>query len=217
MTISEALVDLGKRLEDPNESFFTKTHKIHALNLGQKILCNLLNPEHLNQLETNISNISNSIQEDNRGRHYISYDSVGLTPVNNGIKSITGTIKGYTYLYKIKTSMDIASIEDNSYFNSLHDIKAGGTAVIISRKIYFFPEPETLKITYIRDPEELTTLNDLTAPINLNPGIDLVALDLAEALLWVRDKKYDRAETVQSKAYMQIGVLNKSKGIEDAS
>ena len=219
MTISEALVDLGKRLEDPHESFFTKTHKIHAINLGQKILCNILHAEHLNQLESTISNTGSAFEEDNRGRTYVSYDSIGLTPVNNGIKSIIGTIKGQEYIYKIRSSFDVSTIEDNEYLNPTKAVskKIGGYAILFSRKIYLFPKPESIRITYLQDPEELTSLNDLNAELSLNPGVDLVSLDLAESLLWVRDRKYDRAKTASEKAYVQIGSINKRKGVENAS
>ena len=215
MTIRDALKELGKRLEDTKGDFFSNTHKIHALNLGQKTLCNLLVPTHLKELEKKVTKSGSSLVTDAHGRTYISYDVLSMNTINNGITNIKGKISGNIINFKIVVSSDILDAEDNDYIGKGDN--RNGIALLFRRRIYLFCTGNLSSVTvrFIQDPEIITTLTSLDVELKINPALQLLAIDLAESMLWNRDRKYDRAQNAQTNAMKHIGIINEKDSLGD--
>ena len=196
MTGNEMLANLGLRVEDPAESVFTSTAKLDSLNLAQKTVVNMVDNAYLSELES----IQSSKDPSTGTAGEITYANASVVPIRNGIVGIYDSDNN-----KWCTMLEISDLKklENSYL-------AGSTtnpiAYVFKETIYVRPTTiDSIDIWFLVAPTALVA--DETE-CELNPALQELVLDFAEAQLWRMDAKSDRATSAYNSALNVIKTLN---------
>tara|TARA_R100000808_G_scaffold2231_1_gene9249 strand:+ start:203 stop:832 length:630 start_codon:yes stop_codon:yes gene_type:complete len=193
MTGNEMLANLGLRLEDPAGSVFTNDAKLDALNLGQKSVVNMVDNNYLAELQ----NVVTGKEVSTGVCTYATAFDTDL-PIRNGIVGIRNT--GSTWCTMLEVG-DAKRLE-NSY---LSGSTTNPTAYVFNETIYVDNGDTAIDVWYLQKPTDIAVGEDECA---LNPALQELVLDFAEAQLWRMDAKPDRAAAAYSNALNVIKVLN---------
>ena len=194
MTGNEMLANLGLRLEDPAGSVFTNDAKLDSLNLGQKSVVNMVDNNYLAELQ----NVVTGKEVASGVCTYATAFSTDL-PIRNGIVGIKNT-GGGTWCTMLEVG-DAKRLE-NSY---LSGSATNPTAYVFNETIYVDNGNTGIDIWYLQKPTDLAAD---AVECALNPALQELVLDFAEAQLWRMDAKPDRAAAAYSNALNVIKVLN---------
>ena len=199
MTGQEMLDNLGLRLEDPAQSVFTQDAKLDALNLSQKTVCSMIDNGYLTELENSIAGTTGADGK-------ITFASVSIDPIRGDIVGVYSTTNS-KWCTMIETK-DLKRLE-NSY---LSGSAANPIAYVFNETIYIQPVAATIiDIWYLQEPTDLAASG---VECMLNPALQEMVLDFAEAQLWRMDAKGDRAQLAYSNALATIKVLNDRYQVE---
>tara|TARA_Y100001963_G_scaffold79462_1_gene110306 strand:+ start:2281 stop:2916 length:636 start_codon:yes stop_codon:yes gene_type:complete len=201
MTGNEMLANLGLRLEDPAGSVFTNDAKLDALNLGQKSVVNMVDNNYLAELQ----NVAENKTVASGVCTYATAFSADL-PIRNGIVGIKNTGVDGTWCTMLEVG-DAKRLE-NSY---LAGSATNPTAYVFNEKIYVDNGNTAIDVWYLQSPADLAA--DAVECV-LNPSLQELVLDFAEAQLWRMDAKPDRAAAAYSNALNVIKVLNERYQVE---
>ena len=201
MTGNEMLANLGLRLDDPAGSVFTNEAKLDALNLGQKSVVNMVDNNYLAELQ----NVAENKEVSAGVCAYSDAFSTDL-PIRNGIVGIKNTGVDGTWCTMLEVG-DAKRLE-NSY---LAGSATNPTAYVFNEKIYVDNGDTAIDVWYLQSPTDLAA--DAVECV-LNPSLQELVLDFAEAQLWRMDAKPDRAAAAYSNALNVIKVLNERYQVE---
>jgi hypothetical protein len=197
MTGNEMLSNLGLRLEDPAASVFTSAAKLDSLNLAQKTVCSMIDNAYLVELQT----IANNKTVSTGACTFDTAFGSGVNPIRNGITGI------YDETNDLWCTMiepgDVKRLE-NSY---LSGTTSNAVAYIFADTIYIKPTSgvSAIDVWYIKLPTDLAASG---TECELNPALQEMVLDFAEAQLWRMDAKADRAQSAYNNALNLVKVLN---------
>lgn len=208
MTGDELNANLGLRLEDPAESVFTKQAKVDAINLAQKTVVNMLDNGYLTELEA-IDTETTSADGTK------TFQSAGIDPVRAGITGLYSTTAG-KWCTMIE-SKDVKRLE-NTY---LAGSASNPVAYVFNETIYIKPAQATnIDIWYLASPTDFvysqsdSSSGGMQSQCVLNPALQELVIDFAEAQLWRMDAKPDRAQSAYTNALNLVKVLNERYQIE---
>lgn len=203
MTGTELSANLGLRLEDPAESVFTEAAKVDAINMGQKAVVNMVDNNYLAELQ-------NVAENKTVASGFCAYATAFDTdlPIRNGIVGIKNTGADGTWCTMLEVG-DAKRLE-NSY---LAGSATNPTAYVFNEKLYVDNGNTAIDIWYLQSPTDYVA-GAITAECQLNPALQELVLDFAEAQLWRMDAKPDRANSAYSNALNVIKVLNERYQIE---
>ena len=193
------LSTLGLRLEDPQESSFTQTAKLDALNIAQRSVVNLVHNSYLVELQAIVANkamVAYSVTY-----AVLTADGSGGQPIRNGIVAVK--LNGGKWATMIEPG-DQKRLE-NTYL-------AGSTtnpvAYVFGEKVYVdgaATGTTAIDIWYLRQPVAIAASG---TECELNIALHEIVVDLAESQLWKMDAKVDRAGAAFGNAKAQIDALN---------
>lgn len=199
MTGNEMLSTLGLRLEDPEESSFTQSAKLDALNIAQKSVVNLVHNGYLGELQT----IANNKTAGQGARYSTCTFSTAFgtaLPIRNGITAIFDETND-----KWCTMIEPGDVKrtENSY---LAGSATNPIAFVFDETIYIQPPScQLIDVWYLKAP---TAIAASTAECVLNVALHETIVDMAESQLWKMDAKIDRATAAYGSAVSQIEALN---------
>ena len=202
MTGTELSANLGLRLEDPAESVFTEAAKVDAINMGQKAVVNMVDNNYLAELQNVVTGVTVASNECEYATAFVAD-----LPIRNGIVGIKNT-GGGTWCTMLEVG-DAKRLE-NSY---LSGSATNPTAYVFNEKIYVDNGNTAIDIWYLQSPTDYVA-GAITAECQLNPALQELVLDFAEAQLWRMDAKPDRAAAAYSNALNVIKVLNERYQVE---
>jgi hypothetical protein len=193
MTGNEMLATLGLRLEDPQESSFTGTAKLDALNIAQKSVVNIIHNAYLTELQVIEANEAMSANAK-------AFSTLNGVPIRNGIVAVRVNAG------KWATMIDPGDQKrlENTYLAGSVD---NPVAYVFSQSIYVEgPAADAaIDVWYIKAPADIAAdTNECTLNVALHESI----VDLAESQLWKMDAKVDRANAAFANAKAQIDALN---------
>ena len=193
MTGNDMLATLGLRLEDPQESSFTQTAKLDALNIAQKSVVNLVHNAYLSELQVVDSNKAMTANA-------LAFSGLTSPPIRNGIVAIKDN--GGKWATMIDPG-DQKRLE-NSY---LSGSATNPVAYMFSETIYVDGpgENDGIDVWYLKAP---TAIAANSTECELNVSLHEAVVDLAESQLWKMDAKVDRAAAAFGNAKAQIDALN---------
>tara|TARA_B100001094_G_scaffold296859_1_gene319405 strand:- start:940 stop:1599 length:660 start_codon:yes stop_codon:yes gene_type:complete len=202
MTGNELNSILALRVEDPAESTFTKQAKVDAINISQKSICNLVDNGYLTELESIAEGVSVSAGK-------VSFATASIDPLRGGITAIFDeTNDKFCNMIEPK---DVKRLE-NTY---LAGTSKNPTSYVFQGTIYIKPVDVTvIDIWYLKQPTDFIYNQDnastagMDSQCELNPALQELVLDFAEAQLWRMDAKADRAQVAYNNALATIKVLN---------
>ena len=187
------LSTLGLRLEDPEESSFTQTAKLDALNIAQKSVVNLVHNAYLSELQVIQLNVAMTANA-------LAFSGLTSVPIRNGIVAIKDNGN------KWATMIDPGDQKrlENSYLAS------SGTnpiAYVFAESIYCEGPGATdgIDVWYLKAPTDIAAD---TTECELNVSLHESVVDFAENQLWKMDAKPDRAAAAYSNGTAQITSLN---------
>jgi hypothetical protein len=205
MTGNEMLSTLGLRLEDPEESSFTQTAKLDALNIAQKSVVNLIHNAYLGELQTIANNKVAGAGSRWSTCTYATAFSSDL-PIRNGITAIFDETND-----KWCTMIEPGDVKrlENTY---LAGSAANPVAFAFDETIYVQPPSCVLiDVWYLKAPAALAAD---AVECDLNVALHEAVVDMAESQLWKMDAKVDRAAAAYQNASAQIEALNARYTIE---
>ena len=187
------LSTLGLRLEDPEESSFTQSAKLDALNIAQKSVVNLIHNAYLTDLQ--VIDSSKAMTGGNLG-----FSGLTSVPIRNGIVAVK--VNGGKWATMIEPA-DLKRLE-NTY---LAGSTSNPVAYVFTEKIYVEGPTATANIDvwYIKAP---TAIGASGNECELNVALHESVVDMAESQLWKMDAKIDRATAAYGSAVSQIEALN---------
>ena len=199
---NDMLSTLGLRLEDPAQAVFTQTAKLTALNLAQKSVVNMIDNAYLVELQTiaNDKTVSSGV---------CSFDTAfgsSVNPIRNGITGVYDETND-----KWCTMIEPGDVKrlENSY---LSGDTSNPVAYVFADNIYIKPtSTSSIDVWYIKAPTDLAAD---TTECELNPALQEMVLDFAEAQLWRMDGKGDRATVAYNNALNTVKVLNERYAVE---
>ena len=210
MTGNELSANLGLRLEDPAASVFTSAAKVDAINMGQKTVVNMVDNSYLSELQTASGTVAVTAGSLSYG---VAFPSGG-NPIRNGIigvKDITNSL-----WCTMVEPQDIKRLE-NSYLNGSAQ---NPVAYAFNEVIYVSGGATQADVWYIQSPTDYDSTDatggagGMAYECELNPALQELVLDFAEAQLWRMDAKPDRAAAAYSNALNVIKVLNERYQVE---
>tara|TARA_R100001443_G_scaffold16322_6_gene26311 strand:+ start:1475 stop:2149 length:675 start_codon:yes stop_codon:yes gene_type:complete len=214
MTGTELSSNLGLRLEDPAESIFTASAKVDAINLAQKTVVNMLHNGYLTELEaTQAGTTSGSSAEHAVFKSsYVSFASAGnIDPIRGGVVGVRDA-NNNRWCTMIEAG-DVKRLE-NSY---LSGTTSNPVAFVVSQEVHVLPSSITsIYVYYIKSPTDFTSTDSdsMATECELNPALQEIVLDFAEAQLWRMDAKPDRAQLSYNNALAMIKTLNDRYAID---
>jgi hypothetical protein len=199
MTGNDMLATLGLRLEDPEESSFTQTAKLDALNIAQKSVVNLVHNAYLGELETIANNkVAGAGARWSTCTFATAFGS--NLPIRNGITAIFDETND-----KWCTMIEPGDVKrlENTY---LAGSTANPVAFVFDETIYVQPTSCVLiDVWYLKAPDALAASG---TECDLNVSLHESVVDIAESQLWKMDAKMDRAAAAYSNGTAQITALN---------
>jgi|TARA_R100000789_G_C3011663_1_gene151444 hypothetical protein len=199
MTGNEMLSTLGLRLEDPQESSFTQSAKLDALNIAQKSVVNLVHNAYLGELETIANNkVAGAGTRWSTCEYSVAFGSD--LPIRNGITAIFDETND-----KWCTMIEPGDVKrlENTY---LAGSAANPIAFAFNETIYVQPAScELIDVWYLKAPADIAADG---VECELNVAMHESVVDLAESQLWKMDAKVDRAGSAFGNAKAQIDALN---------
>ena len=194
--------ELGFRMEDANEDFFTKVLKLKVLNDAQLKTAQLLDRKYLSSLET--SSGAKAQSENSLAFSELTYD-----PLNGGegivaLRDESGSAPA-DWLTKV-------NLKDRYRFsNTLYAPGATNKVYWVWQETIYTSNAGTatsnMYVYYLKEPITMTTDVD---PV-LDDGLFDIMLRFAEASLWVADDKkanYGRRDAAYNEAMEYIEYLN---------
>ena len=199
MTGTELSANLGLRMEDPAESVFTESAKVDAINMGQKSVVNMIDNNYLAELQTVSEAVSVTANK-------VSYEDLSISPIRNGIVRVRATTED---LWCTMLEVGDAKRLENSYLSG----STSNPVAYVFKQIIYAYGPTNIEVWYLKAPTDYAA-GALSAECELNPALQELVLDFAEAQLWRMDAKPDRANSAYSNALNVIKVLNERYQIE---
>jgi len=194
MTGNDMLATLGLRLEDPQESSFTQTAKLDALNIAQKSVVNLVHNAYLSELQ--VIDLAETMTNNAK-----PFGELTSLPIRNGIVAVKDATGG-----KWCTMIDPGDQKklENTY---LSGSATNPIAYVFSETIYTEGPgaAHNLDVWYLKAP---TAIAANGTECELNVSLHEAVVDLAESQLWKMDAKVDRAGAAFGNAKAQIDALN---------
>jgi hypothetical protein len=199
MTGNDMLATLGLRLEDPEESSFTQTAKLDALNIAQRTVVNLVDNAYLGELQVIVANQA-------MVGHGITYTvlaahSDGGQPIRNGIIAV----KIYNGKWCTMIEPGDQKRLENTYLSTS---TTNPVAYVFGEKVYVdgtAASTTAIDVWYLRQPVAIAAD---AVECEMNIALHEVVIDLAESQLWKMDAKMDRAAAAYSNGTAQITALN---------
>ena len=214
MIISKMYDQLALRLEDVSNQTFTTADKRVAINAAQRQCVSILDLSYIRNLEKRKTNIPLYINESIDDTQELSLSENSIYPFAAKITLIEAPVRtqseGIKGICRI-VPPEFIEQQKNSYIDSTeNEILACqyGDKILILSGSYV---PPVAHISYIQDPALATNYTDTTNEIALNQTLHNVVLDLAEAELWARDKRHNRAMQASKKAHTFLTILNARK------
>tara|TARA_R100000808_G_C2153729_1_gene164258 strand:+ start:5316 stop:5969 length:654 start_codon:yes stop_codon:yes gene_type:complete len=202
---------LSIKLEDVGNTVFSTTDKGHAIGIAQRTIASILDATYLKELERKSTNVSTSVSWISRIEE-VDLHEKGIYPYGNKITLVqvpTASNVAQRGMCKM-VGPDFIDQDKNQYISSdIHEIMV----CHYGKKLLFSVTnarnfPGFCHITYIVDPVELTDYTNIQSSIPLSTSLHRLVLDIAEAELWHRDKKYERSITSYTKAHTTLKTLN---------
>jgi hypothetical protein len=205
MTGAQMVDNLGLRVEDPAESVFTAPAKLDSLNLAQKTVVNMVDNAYLSELQTIVGDKVATAGTVYSTCTYATAFSSNL-PIRNGITGVYDETND-KWCSLIEPG-DVKKLE-NTY---LAGSATNPIAFTFDETIYVQPVSCILiDVWYLVAPTDLA--DDGTECV-LNPALQELVLDFAEAQLWRMDAKSDRATSAYNSALNVIKTLNDRYQVE---
>ena len=195
------VAELGFRMEDPDEDYFTEALKLKALNDAQLKTAQLLDRKYLSTLEAS--------DDDEQTANSLAFTALTSNPLNGGegiiaVRDQSGGVPN-EWLTKV-------SLKDRKRFaNPLYTPSATNKVYWIFQEIIYTSDgnaaDSSIYVYYMKEPTTMTTDVD---PL-LDDGLFDIILRFAEASLWGTDDKsanYTRRDAAYGEAMEYIEYLN---------
>ena len=199
MTGNEMLSTLGLRLEDPQESSFTQSAKLDALNIAQRSVVNLMHNAYLSELQVIVAN--QAMVGYGVTFTVLTAHNDGGQPIRNGIVAVK--------LYGGKWATMIEPGDQKRLENTyLAGSATNPISYVFGEKVYVdgaAAANTAIDVWYLRQPVAIAAN---ATECELNIALHEIVVDLAESQLWKMDAKTDRSTAAQTNAATMIEALN---------
>lgn len=196
MTGTQLSSILGLRLEDSAESVFTEAMKVDAINVAQRTVVSMVNNAYLSELEEILE--GQAIASTG-----VTFATAGIDPIRGGLIAVYDSTHS-----KFCTKLEgghLFALNNNTYLNGTEN---NPIYWVFNENIWVRPSSCTLiNIWYLKAPTNYIA-GAITGQCELDPALQDIVLDFAEAQLWRMDAKPEKGAAAYTNALNTIKTLN---------